>query len=198
MEEPQTRGWSDAMTKILHTNVKASNFMLSKAKKDRDIVIARSEEPGDPEDDLEVVDDDGQAKVLQEESNESDENEVKKSSNKKKKKNNNNQTRIRPERRNMWNRESELNALATKGVVQLFNAVNQHRKLISKSVASSGKSERKRDKTLGKFSADTFMDILSSNKDGDEKVVKKKNRFQDVLLDEVEETKIGEWESDSE
>lgn len=190
MQECQTSGWSDAMSKILQTNVKTSNFMLSKAKKDREIVIAKEEKPDEPQDDLEVVDDDGETKTFQDESDESDEIEVQKPKNKKK-------ARIRPERRNTWTRESELNALATKGVVQLFNAVNQHRQLISRSLESSGKSERKRDKTICKFSADTFMDILSSNKD-DRKPVKNKKRFQDVLLDEVEETKIGEWESDSE
>lgn len=189
MEDTQTSGWSDSMAKILQINVKSNNFILSKAKKDRDIVIEKNKSDEDPDNDLLVVDDKGETKKLQEDSDESDEVEVKKSSKKKSK-------RIKPERRSTWDRESELNALATKGVVQLFNAVNQHRKLISNSLESSGKTERKRDKALSKFSADTFMDILSTSKDGKEKVAKKK-RFHDVLSEDIEGTTIRGWESDN-
>ena len=190
MEDPQTGGWSDAMTKILQMNVKSSNFILSKAKKDRDVVIDKQKSEDNDGEDLEVVGDDGNTRRIEEESDADDQDNLKNVNTRSKK-----TKSVKPERRSTWDRESELNVLATKGVVQLFNAVNQHRKMISSSLESTGKSERKRDKTLSKFSTDTFMDILSESKDGQEKVVKKK-RFQDVLSEEVEETRITEWESD--
>lgn len=189
-EESQTSGWSGVMIKILQSKVKTDKFILSKAKKDRDIVIEKSKSDEPEEDDVEVIDDEGNSRGIQsrEHIDELEEIEVKQPKAKKFK-------RIKPERRSTWTREPELNALATKGVVQLFNAVNQHRKLICKNLESSGKSERKRDKTLSKFSTDTFMEILSTSKDGGAKVTKKK-QFQDVLSEEVEGTRIDEWESD--
>lgn len=183
MEESQPCGLSDAMSKILQCRVKTNNFILSKAKKDRDIVIEKSK-CDDHEDMLDGTEDGGliTRRKQQVPCGKVDEGGK--------------QTRIvKPKQPSTWHQESELNALATKGVVQLFNAVNQHRKLISSSIEASGNSERECDKVLSKFSTDAFMNILSRT-EGDVRVVKKK-RFHDVLTEKVEETKIDEWESEN-
>lgn len=57
-------------------------------------------------------------------------------------------------------RERLLNKIATKGVVQLFNAVRNQQKSLEKDLEKSDLSESKKDRILKKFDKRTFLDSL--------------------------------------
>lgn len=57
-------------------------------------------------------------------------------------------------------RERLLNKIATKGVVQLFNAVRNQQKSIEKEMDRNDLSEGKKEKILKKFDKRTFLDTL--------------------------------------
>ncbi|RXN00479.1 RRP15-like protein [Acipenser ruthenus] len=63
-------------------------------------------------------------------------------------------------------RETERNfqRIATRGVVQLFNAVRKHQTNIDEKVKETGGSERKRAKLLSSVSKKDFIDVLRGNK----------------------------------
>lgn len=65
-------------------------------------------------------------------------------------------------------RESEraLQRIATRGVVQLFNAVRTHQKTVDNSVKESGSSERKKAKLLSSVSKKDFIDVLRRTEGG--------------------------------
>ncbi|XP_070690696.1 RRP15-like protein [Pempheris klunzingeri] len=56
--------------------------------------------------------------------------------------------------------ERALQRIATRGVVQLFNAVRKHQKAINDKVKEVGGSERKRAKVLSSVSKKDFIDVL--------------------------------------
>lgn len=112
-------GWADAMSKVLGSTVKNKNFLLSKAKKDKDIDVTHQKTE---EKTVEIIGADGQ-KI------EADVPETPVSTPNSKKKSR--QERLSSSARKNpkeCNREKEvwLNQMATRGVVQLFNAVHQH------------------------------------------------------------------------
>lgn len=57
-------------------------------------------------------------------------------------------------------REKRLNKIATRGVVQLFNAVRQQQKSLESQLNEAGSSERKRDKVMKSLDKRAFLDIL--------------------------------------
>uniref|UniRef100_A0AAY4AJG6 RRP15-like protein n=1 Tax=Denticeps clupeoides TaxID=299321 RepID=A0AAY4AJG6_9TELE len=57
-------------------------------------------------------------------------------------------------------KERNLQRIATRGVVQLFNAVQKHKKNIDKKVSEAGGSERKKAKILSSVSKKDFIDVL--------------------------------------
>ncbi|XP_042338967.1 RRP15-like protein isoform X1 [Plectropomus leopardus] len=58
--------------------------------------------------------------------------------------------------------ERALQRIATRGVVQLFNAVRKHQKTIDNKVKEVGGSERKKAKLLSSVSKKDFIDVLRS------------------------------------
>ncbi|XP_077453921.1 RRP15-like protein [Stigmatopora argus] len=71
--------------------------------------------------------------------------------------------------------EKALQRIATRGVVQLFNAVRKHQKKIDKKVKEAGGSERKKAKILSSVSKKDFIDVLRKT-EGDSKVAIKKEK----------------------
>ncbi|XP_008301898.1 RRP15-like protein isoform X2 [Stegastes partitus] len=56
--------------------------------------------------------------------------------------------------------ERALQRIATRGVVQLFNAVRKHQKTVDDKVKEAGGSERKKAKVLSSVSKKDFIDVL--------------------------------------
>jgi len=61
-------------------------------------------------------------------------------------------------------REKRLAKLATRGVVQLFNAVRDQQKTLKTSLNKAGLSTTKRDKVYKNLDKDAFLDVLSGKK----------------------------------
>jgi hypothetical protein len=59
-----------------------------------------------------------------------------------------------------WTNEKHLKRLATKGVVQLFNAVNKQQKEIKTKLDDAGSSETKRSKIIGSVDKRQFLEML--------------------------------------
>lgn len=57
-------------------------------------------------------------------------------------------------------KERPLVKIATRGVVQLFNAVREQQKVISKKIEEVGSSETKKDKVLKSIDKRAFLDVL--------------------------------------
>ncbi|XP_034467832.1 RRP15-like protein [Hippoglossus hippoglossus] len=62
--------------------------------------------------------------------------------------------------------ERALQRIATRGVVQLFNAVKKHQKNVDDKVKEVGGSERKKAKILGTVSKRDFIDVLRRTEEG--------------------------------
>ncbi|XP_019946974.1 RRP15-like protein [Paralichthys olivaceus] len=62
--------------------------------------------------------------------------------------------------------ERALQRIATRGVVQLFNAVKKHQKNVDDKVKEVGGSERKKAKILGTVSKKDFIDVLRRTEEG--------------------------------
>ena len=61
-------------------------------------------------------------------------------------------------------RERRLAKVATRGVVQLFNAVREQQKSIKSQLDVAGKSTVKRDKVFKSIDKEGFLEVLSGNK----------------------------------
>uniref|UniRef100_A0A3P9JVN0 RRP15-like protein n=1 Tax=Oryzias latipes TaxID=8090 RepID=A0A3P9JVN0_ORYLA len=62
--------------------------------------------------------------------------------------------------------ERALQRTATRGVVQLFNAVRKHQKTLDQQVKEAGSSERKKAKILSSFSKKDFIGALRRTEEG--------------------------------
>ncbi|CAJ1061514.1 RRP15-like protein [Xyrichtys novacula] len=62
--------------------------------------------------------------------------------------------------------ERALQRVATRGVVQLFNAVRKHQKTVEEKVKEVGGSERKKAKLLSSVSKKDFIDVLRGSEGG--------------------------------
>ncbi|XP_034554486.1 RRP15-like protein [Notolabrus celidotus] len=62
--------------------------------------------------------------------------------------------------------EKALQRVATRGVVQLFNAVRKHQRTVEEKVKEVGGSERKKAKLLSSVSKKDFIDVLRSSEGG--------------------------------
>ncbi|XP_010864468.1 RRP15-like protein [Esox lucius] len=71
--------------------------------------------------------------------------------------------------------ERNLQRIATRGVVQLFNAVRKHQKTVDEKVKEAGGSERKKAKLLSSVSKKDFINVLRDT-DGSSRVVTKTDR----------------------
>ncbi|XP_067366066.1 RRP15-like protein isoform X2 [Channa argus] len=70
--------------------------------------------------------------------------------------------------------EKTLQRIATRGVVQLFNAVRKHQKTMEDKVKEAGGSERKKAKILSSVSKKDFIDVLRRTEEGSKDSDKKK------------------------
>lgn len=149
-------GWADAMQKILKTNKpkRKKTLVLAKAKKLCDIRVKEKEEDVS----FEI---DGVKDEIKTESEENiDETRVTvntaltKSRTTKK-----SGIRIKP---SITDRQHErmLQKIATKGVVQLFNAVRQQQVEIKRKLSQAGPLERKREQVFKSIDKNAFLDIL--------------------------------------
>ncbi|XP_072317487.1 RRP15-like protein [Eucyclogobius newberryi] len=83
--------------------------------------------------------------------------------------------------------EKALQRVATRGVVQLFNAVKKHQKSIDEKVKEVGGSERKKAKILSSVSKKDFIDVLRGTDDGPGRSVKKERAASASVKQEDEE-----------
>ncbi|XP_064565209.1 RRP15-like protein [Zonotrichia leucophrys gambelii] len=68
--------------------------------------------------------------------------------------------RVKPDVVKDREKERNLQRIATRGVVQLFNAVRMHQKKMEEEVKKAGGSERKRAKLMSSVSKRDFIDVL--------------------------------------
>ncbi|XP_062848207.1 RRP15-like protein [Trichomycterus rosablanca] len=72
-------------------------------------------------------------------------------------------SRVKPDVVQDKERERNLQRIATRGVVQLFNAVRQHQKNVDDKMKEVGGSERKKAKVLSTISKKDFIDVLKGS-----------------------------------
>ncbi|XP_033216566.1 RRP15-like protein [Belonocnema kinseyi] len=151
--------WADAMRKVLHTKKpkRKKTIVLSKARKLCDIV-AKEKKESLP---FEIEGTDGEITKEIAVKKETEEEKKKEEAGQKKRRRKEIKTgiRIKP---SILDRERErtLQKIATKGVVQLFNAVRQQQMEIEKKLVEAGPVERKREKVLKNIDKRAFLDVL--------------------------------------
>uniref|UniRef100_A0A8C5MAZ0 RRP15-like protein n=1 Tax=Leptobrachium leishanense TaxID=445787 RepID=A0A8C5MAZ0_9ANUR len=126
------KGWADAMAKILNKNISAdkSSTILIKSK------ALEKERVKDKEEKLEKkkqLDKKRQWEMM---------------------------CRVKPDVVKDKEVERNLQRIATRGVVQLFNAVRTHQGNINEKMKEAGRSERKRSKLISSVSKRDFIDVL--------------------------------------
>ena len=170
------------MTKLLQTRVKGSNFILSKAKKDRDIVLIddsqkKKELKKREKEVFEVVKEDGRRDVVQPEEAKLKKKSVEEPTLAEKKRKRGELIERTSIKASDYDRSKELrlSTIATRGVVQLFNAVNDQRSTVQKELRAAGPLEYKKDKVLASFTEDKFLEKLKEfdkGEDSDEEETK--------------------------
>lgn len=190
-------GWADAMRKILQTKKpkRKKTIVLSKAKRLCDI---KEKEDKESSLDIEKIKEEVKEEIKEEKD------VVKKSQLKEKKLG----IRVKP---NIMDRERErtLQKIATKGVVQLFNAVKQQQGEINKKLSEAGPLERKREQVLRSIDKTKFLDVLmggsksipvdndvKNEEQENKKLEKKKDKETWSVLREdfVMGTKLKDWD----
>ncbi|CAL7949691.1 unnamed protein product [Xylocopa violacea] len=148
-------GWADVMQKILQTKKpkRKKTIVLSKAKKLCDVKI--KEDKKNLPFEIEKVEGDIKTEILEE----TEDTVQKPTIRLKERKEKSLGIRIKP---SITDRERErmLQKIATKGVVQLFNAVKQQQGEINKKLSTAGPLERKREQVLKNINKSTFLDVL--------------------------------------
>lgn len=145
--------WADALQKVLKTSKpkRKKSIVLSKAKK-HSIIVKKEESLLSEIDDVTI-----ETKIEISDISESKEN-VSLTKIKRRRKDNLG-IRVKP---SVIDREREklLQKIATKGVVQLFNAVKQQQVEINKKLSEAGPLERKREQVLKNINKRSFLDVL--------------------------------------
>lgn len=137
-DEDKGSGWADAMAKVLKIgkNTEANKpLLLSKAKLDRHEIPVEENKPRE-----------------------------KASIRKQKKKELAEKGRKRPDIVKDRMKEKRLVRTATRGVVQLFNAVREQQKTLKTQLNKAGLSVTKRDKVYKNLDKDAFLQVLQSKK----------------------------------
>ena len=137
--EEKGSGWADAMAKVLNTgkNIESNKpLLLSKAKKDVGTIETTEE-----------------GKVLE-----------KASVRRAKKKEWEELARKRPDIVKDRQKEKKLARIATRGVVQLFNAVREQQKTLKTQLDKAGLSTTKRDKVFKNLDKGAFLQVLSGKR----------------------------------
>ncbi|GFT28254.1 RRP15-like protein [Nephila pilipes] len=185
-------GWADAMSKVLHTSTKNPKFILSKAKKDVDVVPKVKQ--------IELVDEAGQVIEEEPKKNKSRSDERKERLEKQRIKAEwEAMCYVKPDIKNK-DRERELVKIATRGVVYLFNTVEKHQITVRKSKKKPGKPEK-----LSVVKGN-FMDILKQYSKKDEetkedpvaKKVKQEEAWSILRDDFMIGTEMKDWDKDDE
>lgn len=152
-------GWADAMQKILRTKKpkRKKTIVLSKAKRLCDVVLKEKKESPS----FQVEGDEKNAQI--DKPDPSDTSQVKKDREaehgRRKRREVDLGIRVKPTVLDK-EREKILQKIATKGVVQLFNAVRQQQKDIDKRLEEAGPLERKREIVLKNIDKRAFLDVL--------------------------------------
>lgn len=150
-------GWADVMQRILKTKKpkRKKSIVLSKAKKLADVKQKEEEESLPFE--IEKVKD--EVKTEEEQVETKDVVEKLPAQVKQKRNVKSLGIRVKP---SITDRERErtLQKIATKGVVQLFNAVKQQQGEINKKLEEAGPLERKREQVLKSIDKSSFLDVL--------------------------------------
>ena len=156
--------WADAIGKVLHSEPKCKSVVLAKAKKDKDRNLKR---PNDAQEDVQIVKADGTVVDVQDKTdNKSDNTRPKKRAKLSRHEwDVLGKTKPKPEDND---RERMLCAIATKGVVQLFNAVREQQTTIESKIKEVGTSETKREKAMSQFDKKQFLDKLKGRNDKNE------------------------------
>ncbi|XP_053986081.1 RRP15-like protein [Hylaeus anthracinus] len=146
--------WADAMQKILRTKKpkRKKTIVLSKAKKLCDV---KKEKSQDVSFEIEKV----KEEIKTEEPEETKSKVQRPLTQLKERRKDNLGIRVKP---SITDRERErvLQKIATKGVVQLFNAVRQQQGVINEKLSKAGPLERKREQVLKSIDKNSFLDIL--------------------------------------
>lgn len=149
-------GWADAMQKVLKTKKpkRKKTIVLSKAKRLCDVV--KKEEVNDLTFEIDVKE---EIKTETEDADTKDNIEKVDEKHLKERRKDHLGIRVKP---SIADRERErmLQKIATKGVIQLFNAVRQQQGEINKKLSEAGPLERKREKVLKEIDKCAFLDIL--------------------------------------
>lgn len=148
--------WADAIGKVLASQPKTKSVILAKAKKDKDVSSKRKT---DDHDQLEIVQDDGSVVRVQDKTGIEDTRPRKKAKLSKHEWDVMGKLKPKTEDKEM---ERRLCSIATKGVVQLFNAVREQQTAIESKIKEVGTSETKRDKALAQFDKRQFLDKLKN------------------------------------
>ncbi|XP_033324097.1 RRP15-like protein [Megalopta genalis] len=189
--------WADAMQKILRTKKpkRKKTIVLSKAKKLCDVIKQDKSEALSF--DIEKVDGEMKSENLDDVNSTAE----KPSKQVKEKRKDHLGIRVKP---SITDRERErmLQKIATKGVVQLFNAVKQQQGEIKKKLAEAGPLERKREQVLKRIDKNSFLDVLMGgsksisvdNDVKDEEQQKEKETWNVLRDDFVMGTKLKDWD----
>lgn len=180
-------GWADSIAKILRTNKpkKKKTLVLSKAKKLTDPVKKVTTE------NYEIATADGQVRKAQTVIEGKVENDPGPPRKKKRELPN---LRVKPNILEK-DRERTLQKIATKGVVQLFNAVKMQQKDISKQLNEAGPLEVRKEKVLKNIDKRAFLDVLMGEKSSivDEQLVKTKEQNKKQLVQKTQGKKEESW-----
>ncbi|XP_017883034.1 RRP15-like protein [Ceratina calcarata] len=150
-------GWADVMQRILHTKKpkRKKSIVLSKAKKLVDVKKKVEEES------LPFEIEKAEEEVKTEDEQEETKDDVEKLPAQLKQRRNEKSLGIRV-KPSITDRERErtLQKIATRGVVQLFNAVKEQQGEINKKLKEAGPLERKREQVLKSIDKSSFLDVL--------------------------------------
>ncbi|KAL1398888.1 hypothetical protein pipiens_008607 [Culex pipiens pipiens] len=98
-----------------------------------------------------------------------------------------------------YERERALKKIATKGTVQLFNAVRQQQKDVNQKLADAGKLEYKREKVLKNLSKKEFLNALMNGPRAKSELVDNLVKKEEDMKDEVKsEEESGASDGDEE
>ncbi|KAK0086674.1 hypothetical protein PV325_002744 [Microctonus aethiopoides] len=173
-------GWADVFQKILKTNKpkKKKTLVLSRAKKLSEVVPKEVKTPLPFEVDGEVVNE-GEIKEEKIEKSTVEDSQSKKSVKK------HLSLRTKPSLSDRG-RERILQKIATKGVVQLFNAVKQQQTMLEKKLIEAGPLERKREQVLKSIDKRAFLDVLM----GGSKSIPVANEISETKTEEKSDGKV--------
>ncbi|XP_071080326.1 RRP15-like protein [Haliotis cracherodii] len=155
-------GLADVMAAILTKTVqKKGAVILAKGQTDKEIRVRKRKR------------DKEEGKVIEDDSDSDVENKREKFE---KRREWNNMFRVKPDPLERI-RERRLQRIATRGVVQLFNAVRQQQKVLEEKLTEAGSSIKKSEKVMGSMTKGKFLDMLKGSTpsllEDSKKVIKK-------------------------